>query len=178
MRENEKHITRVTRDEAHLLKDETDYARLDAMTDADIAKAVAADPNAVPLDIDWTKARLVIPPGKDIITLRLDRDVLDYLRAQGKGYQTLINQILRTWFDAHAQINRERTALAAREAAKKTADMLKLKTEPGAKEREASVKKAVKEAHRGLSRTALELEKALRKAKKTTPKRHAAKARA
>ena len=37
------------------------------------------------------KANIVIPPGKDIIT-RLDRDVLDYLRAQGKGYQTLINQ--------------------------------------------------------------------------------------
>ena len=56
--------------------------------------------------------------------------------------------------------------------------MLKLKIEPGAEEREAAVKKAVKEARRGLSRTALELEKALRKAKKTTPKRHAAKARA
>jgi uncharacterized protein (DUF4415 family) len=121
MRENVKHITRVTRDEALSLKGETDYARLDAMTDDDIAKAVAADPTAVPIDIDWTNARLVIPPGKDIITLRLDRDILDYLRAQGKGYQTLINQILRTWYDAHAQIKRERTALAAREAAKKTA---------------------------------------------------------
>jgi uncharacterized protein (DUF4415 family) len=100
MRENVKHITRVTRDEALSLKDETDYARLDAMTDDDIAKAVHADPTAVPIDIDWTNARLVIPPGKDIVTLRLDRDVLDYLRAQGKGYQTLINQILRTWYDA------------------------------------------------------------------------------
>jgi hypothetical protein len=41
------------------------------------------DPDAAPLDIDWTKARLVIPPGKDVITFRLDRDVLDWLRAQG-----------------------------------------------------------------------------------------------
>jgi uncharacterized protein (DUF4415 family) len=81
-------------------QDETDYARLDAMTDDDLARAVGDDPDAVPLDIDWTKARLVIPPGKDVITLRLDRDVLEWLRAQGKGYQTLINQVLRAWYDA------------------------------------------------------------------------------
>jgi uncharacterized protein (DUF4415 family) len=122
MRENVKHITRVTRDEALSLKDETDYARLDAMTDDDIAKAVDADPTAVPIDIDWTNARLVIPPGKDIITLRLDRDVLDYLRAQGKGYQTLINQILRTWYDA--TLHEKGLAIqqaAEKRAAKKTA---------------------------------------------------------
>jgi probable addiction module antidote protein len=46
------------------LKDETDTARLDAMTDDDIAKAVADDPAAPRLDIDWTQARLSPPPGK------------------------------------------------------------------------------------------------------------------
>jgi uncharacterized protein (DUF4415 family) len=100
MRENRKHITRVSGDEARLLKGETDYARLDAMTDDDIARAVADDPDAPPLDIDWTKARLVLPPGKDVITLRLDRDVLDWFRAQGKGYQTRINQVLRAFYEA------------------------------------------------------------------------------
>jgi uncharacterized protein (DUF4415 family) len=111
-------------------QDETDYARLDAMTDADIAQAVAEDPDAPPLDLDWTRARLSLPPGKDVVTLRLDRDVLEWLRAQGKGYQTLINQVLRAWYDAHAQIKRERTALAAREARKKTDDdILSLKEE-------------------------------------------------
>jgi uncharacterized protein (DUF4415 family) len=101
MTANKENITRVTRNEARLLKDETDYARLDAMTDDDIARAVESDPTMAPLDsIDWDKANIVIPPGKDIITLRLDRDILDYLRAQGKGYQTLINKVLRTWYDA------------------------------------------------------------------------------
>jgi hypothetical protein len=109
----------------------------------------------VPLDIDWTKARLVIPPGKETITLRLDRDVLDWLRSHGKGYQTLINQVLRTWYDAHAQVERERTALAAREAAKKTDDRLSLKEERLV---HALAKK--------------------RPAKKTAAKRHTAKARA
>jgi len=101
MTANKENITRVTRDEARLLRDESDYARLDAMTDDDIARAVESDPTMAPLDsIDWDKANIVIPPGKDIITLRLDRDILDYLRAQGKGYQTLINKVLRTWYDA------------------------------------------------------------------------------
>jgi predicted transcriptional regulator len=100
MRENRKRITRVSSDEARYLKDETDYARLDAMTDGDIAQAVADDPDAPPLDLDWMQARLTLPPGKDIVTLRLDRDVLDWFRSQGKGYQTRINQVLRAFYKA------------------------------------------------------------------------------
>ena len=80
-------------------------------TETDTARAVADDPDAVPLDVDWDAARLVIPPGKDIVTLRLDRDLLDYLRAQGKGYQTLINQVLRHWYNA--KIKREQREKAA-----------------------------------------------------------------
>jgi uncharacterized protein (DUF4415 family) len=110
-------ITRVTREEARSLEDETDDARLDAMTDDDIAKAVADDPDAPPLDIDWSKASLVIPPGKDVITLRLDRDLLDWLRAQGKGYQTRINQVLRAWRDATLH----EKGLAIQQAAEKRA---------------------------------------------------------
>ena len=45
----------------------------------------ADDPDAPPLDLDWTQARLSLPPGKEALTLRLDRDVLKWLRAQGKG---------------------------------------------------------------------------------------------
>jgi uncharacterized protein (DUF4415 family) len=117
MRENRERITRVSSDEARRLKGETDYARLDSMTDDDIAKAVAADPDAPPLDVDWDKANIVIPPGKDIITLRLDRDILEWLRAQGKGYQTLINQVLRAFYDA--QIKRVRLTMPAKPVAKK-----------------------------------------------------------
>jgi uncharacterized protein (DUF4415 family) len=96
-------ITRVTLEEARRMKDETDYARLDAMTDEDIAKAVAEDPDAAPLDIDWTKARLVLPPGKENVTLRVDRDVLAWFRATGKGFHTRMNAVLRAYMDAHKQ---------------------------------------------------------------------------
>ena len=121
MRENRERITRVSSDEARRLKGETDYARLDSMTDDDIAKAVADDPDAPPLDVDWDKANIVIPPGKDIITLRLDRDVLEWLRAQGKGYQTLINQVLRAFYDAQIGRARREKVVVGQKAAEKNA---------------------------------------------------------
>ena len=43
-------------------------------------------------------------PPKAQITLRLDRDVLEWFRNQGKGYQTRINEILRAYKKAHEQV--------------------------------------------------------------------------
>jgi uncharacterized protein (DUF4415 family) len=96
-------IVRVTVEEARQMSDLTDFAALDAMTDEDIAKAVAEDPDAAPLDIEWTKARLVLPPGKESVTLRVDKDVLDWFRKQGRGYQTQMNAVLRDYQEAHQQ---------------------------------------------------------------------------
>jgi uncharacterized protein (DUF4415 family) len=83
------------------MRGRTDFARLDAMTDDDIARAVAADPDAAPADIDWSKARLVLPPGKANVTLRIDRDVLAWFRAGGKGFHTRMNAVLRAYMEAH-----------------------------------------------------------------------------
>jgi uncharacterized protein (DUF4415 family) len=119
MRENRKHITRLSSDEARELRDDTADARFDAMTDDDIARAVADDPDAVPLDIDWTKASLVIPPGKEVVTLRLDRDLLEWFRIQGKGYQTRINQVLRVFYESRRSLVeeiKERRAMGAQSA--------------------------------------------------------------
>ena len=52
----------VTRKWGDRRKGKTDWARVDALTDEDIAKAVANDPDAAPIDIDWSDAVLVIPP--------------------------------------------------------------------------------------------------------------------
>jgi hypothetical protein len=64
MTEKKENITRVTAEEGRHMKGETDYGRLDTMTDEDIAAAVASDPDAPPLDLDWSKARIVISPGR------------------------------------------------------------------------------------------------------------------
>jgi len=43
----------------------------------------------------FTKARAPWPPSKKQLSIRLDADVLDWLKSQGRGYQTRINRILR-----------------------------------------------------------------------------------
>jgi uncharacterized protein (DUF4415 family) len=106
MSESKERITRVTLEQAKRMKGETDYARLDAMTDEDIAKGVAEDPDAAPLDVDWSKAKLVLPPGKENVTLRVDRDVLAWFRATGKGFHTRMNAVLRAYMDAKKQQRR------------------------------------------------------------------------
>ena len=47
-----------------------------------------------------------MPPGKERITIRLDKDVLDWFRQQATGqgggnYQTMINQVLREYIFSH-----------------------------------------------------------------------------
>ena len=47
--------------------------------------------------IDWSEAEVLSPPGKKPATLRLDADVLDWFKSLGKGYQTRINAVLRSY---------------------------------------------------------------------------------
>ena len=41
------------------------------------------------------RAAVAWPPAKKQLTIRLDADVLDWLKGHGRGYQTRINRILR-----------------------------------------------------------------------------------
>jgi uncharacterized protein (DUF4415 family) len=43
----------------------------------------------------FSKAKQTWPPAKEQLTIRLDSDVLKWLKAHGRGYQTRINRILR-----------------------------------------------------------------------------------
>lgn len=40
--------------------------------------------------------------GKELISLRIDQDVIEWFKAQGPGYQTRINSVLRAFRDASA----------------------------------------------------------------------------
>ncbi|MDR0211594.1 MAG: BrnA antitoxin family protein [Pseudomonas putida] len=50
----------------------------------------------------FRKAQLHVP-AKQAVTIRLDADVLAWFKAQGSGYQTRINQLLRQYMQAHRQ---------------------------------------------------------------------------
>jgi len=71
-------------------------ARIDRMTDKDI------DYSDIPaLDNSFfTRPTVQWPPAKQQVTVRLDKDILDWLKAYGKGYQTRINRILRAVKDS------------------------------------------------------------------------------
>jgi uncharacterized protein (DUF4415 family) len=97
----DENITIVSRDSPR--KGKTDWARVDKLTDEDIAKAVANDPDAAPIDIDWSDAVLVIPAKKKAISIRVDEDVLDYFKSQGEGYQRRINAVLRSYMQQKAK---------------------------------------------------------------------------
>jgi uncharacterized protein (DUF4415 family) len=73
----------------------TDWAAVDALTDAEIGRAVRSDPDAVPLNFDWSEAVLASPPRKQAISIRVDEDVLAYFKRGGAGYQGRMNAILR-----------------------------------------------------------------------------------
>ena len=48
----------------------------------------------------FKRATLRLPQGKKMVTLRLDPDVLEWFKHQGKGYQTRINAVLRMYVEA------------------------------------------------------------------------------
>ena len=84
----------------------TDWKRVDALTDAEIERAVRRDPDAAPIvDKKWFKTAKVVmsepEPRKESLTIRVDRKVVDWFRAQGARYQTRMNAVLRAYVEAH-----------------------------------------------------------------------------
>lgn len=61
-------------------------------------KDSSIDTTDIPPVRDWSKAVVgkFYRPIKKPLTIRLDADVLDWLKRQGKGYQTRINALLRS----------------------------------------------------------------------------------
>jgi uncharacterized protein (DUF4415 family) len=68
-----------------------DIAALRSMRDEDI------DLSDMPEVVDWSKAEVgkFYRPPKKAVTMRLDADVLEWLKGFGKGYQTRANLLLR-----------------------------------------------------------------------------------
>jgi len=75
--------------------------------DAAITAAAMSDPDAIPFtDEEWEKLKPTVRRGrgrplgsgsKSQITLRIDTDVLEQFKAEGSGWQTRMNEVLREW---------------------------------------------------------------------------------
>ncbi|MEZ4769715.1 MAG: BrnA antitoxin family protein [Caldilineales bacterium] len=74
---------------------ETDWERLDRMTDEDINYS-----DIPPLrDEFFAKARLYVPPSKRANYVPLDSDVLTWFQEHDKEYPALINLVLRKYVE-------------------------------------------------------------------------------
>ena len=88
-------------------EDQTDWARVKAMPQEEVDRL--ADEEDGPLPEGWEKTIVLgIPEPKQGVHIRLDADVLRWFKAQGPGYQTRINAVLRAFMAA-----RRRTDAAA-----------------------------------------------------------------
>jgi uncharacterized protein (DUF4415 family) len=75
----------------------TDWPRLRAAKAQSIRQAIEGDGDARATDdAFWKDAKVVMPARKEIVTMRLDADLLRWFRQQ-RGYQTRINAILRAY---------------------------------------------------------------------------------
>jgi uncharacterized protein (DUF4415 family) len=77
----------------------SNWAKAAALTNEEIEAQIAADPDEAGMVIDWDSATIEMPQPKSTLNMRIDRDVLDYFRKTGKGYQTRINAILRSYVE-------------------------------------------------------------------------------
>jgi uncharacterized protein (DUF4415 family) len=76
-------------------EDRTDYRRIDAMTQVEIEGAAREEG-----EFDWTRAQTGFPLPKRQLTMRLDGDIIEWFKQQGRGYQTRMNAVLRRFVDA------------------------------------------------------------------------------
>jgi uncharacterized protein (DUF4415 family) len=81
----------------HRGESRSDWARAAAMTSDEIEASVASDPDEAGMVMDWDNASVEMPQAKAVLNMRVDQEVLDYFRKTGRGYQTRINAVLKSY---------------------------------------------------------------------------------
>jgi uncharacterized protein (DUF4415 family) len=87
---------------ANATRGRTDCARINALSDAEIERMAANDKdNPATSKDDWADARIGLPPLKTQVNARFDIDVVEWFKAQGRGYQSRMNAVLRRYLETH-----------------------------------------------------------------------------
>jgi len=80
----------------------TDWDRLARQSESEIEQAARQDPDFDGQDDAWlSTAKLEMPKPKQLISLRLDAEILDWFKSQGPGYQTRVNAVLLSYVRKH-----------------------------------------------------------------------------
>lgn len=115
MRAKKDSIVSYTVEELRRMPSLTDWAKVDATTQAEIEAQIAEDPDDWLTDANAVLIRGIPPrPTKERVNIRLDREVLDFFRAGGPGYQSRINEVLKVFVRRAPRTPAHRKRSAAR----------------------------------------------------------------
>lgn len=94
----------VSYTKSSLPRGKTDWKKLETMNEKDIEKAAKSDSE----NPRWTKkmlssAKLQIPQKKVSVHMYMDQDIVDWFKISGKGYQSRINSVLKSYVHKHIQ---------------------------------------------------------------------------
>ncbi|HTB11090.1 MAG TPA: BrnA antitoxin family protein [Bryobacteraceae bacterium] len=84
-------------------EDRTRWRKTNSVTGKKLEASIRADADDVHGEPDWTKSIMGVPAPKDHINMRVDHDVLQWFKASGRGYQTLMNNVLRAFVQSRQQ---------------------------------------------------------------------------
>lgn len=109
--EKKEHTVSVTADELAAMRaraeDQTDWARVDAKSEAELAADTASDPAWHDVAEDWVEhARAATGPlvrpreNKRLVSVRYDADVVEFFKSRGRGWQARMNAVLRSFMNA------------------------------------------------------------------------------
>ena len=99
---SEGNIVRYTRNE--LPEGKTDWARVEVFTEEELEAAVAGDPDAPAITDEMLRAAALVMPSGEArvpISIRVEREVLEFFKGQGPGYQSRINAVLSAYVRTH-----------------------------------------------------------------------------
>jgi uncharacterized protein (DUF4415 family) len=81
-----------------------DWEAFKNLSDAEVRARALSDPDARPTTAAfWKNAEIVMPAPKHALSLRVDSETLAWFKAQGKGYQTRMNAVLRAYMKARSR---------------------------------------------------------------------------
>lgn len=78
-------------------EDQTNWERVDALTEEELEASIDFEEEG---EIDWDNVTVRFGPSRAAPVIHVDSDVLAYFRKQGPGYQTRMNQVLRSYIEA------------------------------------------------------------------------------
>src|ERR1035437_7877557 len=100
------HIVKYTDEELISLTKQkgslSNWGKAAGMTSAEVEASVASDSDAAGMVMDWENATLEMPQSKAVLNMRVDKEILDYFRKTGKGYQSRINAVLWSYVEQKA----------------------------------------------------------------------------